>query len=79
MTKKEAWEKWLDRDGDVEVSDIIDMIYDDFESHVCENCKHSIKQSGYVNSYVCIVVLDSRKDYIFLDGDFGCNKWEKKK
>lgn len=58
-------------------NEVIDEIYDDFESRTCESCKYK-----YVVSYDCVECRcsDSLLDYLDLDHtpDFCCNKWEKK-
>ena len=37
LSREEAWESWLDRGADDEVSDLVDKIYDSIGS--CTDCK----------------------------------------
>lgn len=52
--------------------EVIDKIYDDFESRTCINCNYYV---DYPN--VCCN-SDSLLCSEFVDKDFGCNKFERK-
>lgn len=64
MTREEAKEL-LKKDNRYGIDWIIDDIYDDFESRVCENCKHKTNRE-------CNTIID------YFGKDFGCNKFERK-
>ena len=51
------------------INDFIDIIYDDFESRTCENCKRC-QDEVCVNS-------DSLLCADFVQPGFGCNKFER--
>ena len=76
MTREEAYDKWLNRDGDVEVSDIVDIIYDDLESRTCENCEHSVKED---KKFSPVWFCGGALKYSQVQKDFGCNKFEAKR
>lgn len=75
MTREEAWECWLDKGGDVEVSDLVDKIYDDFESRTCENCKHSIKEA---KKFSDVLFCGYALKFAQVKKDFGCNEFKSK-
>ncbi|NPA45141.1 MAG: hypothetical protein GXO49_06395 [Chlorobi bacterium] len=56
--------------------EIIDKIYEDFESGICENCRF------YSNTYKTCNNIKNTKMLGFtlteIDFDFGCNRFEKK-
>ena len=49
---------------------LIDKIYDDFESRVCENCKH--------HKYIEKSYRMCNKLEIATSSDFGCNRFERR-
>lgn len=56
---------------------IIDEVFDDFESRVCENCKYFIWNDRYVTDYgTCEkgIGITFRGD-CEVNKDFGCNKF----
>ena len=68
------------------VCEMVDKIYDDFESRTCENCKHSYS-SSIVNPTHCSEVtfpyfneVDAEWEDMSMEitKDFGCNKFERK-
>ena len=73
MNREEAklYTGWEDvaLNGQISIEDLVDKIYDDFESRICENCKHiSILQDWcpeIEHGFPC--------DYIG-----GCNKFKRK-
>ena len=67
MTRDEA-RNLIDDDKKDQVMEIVDMIYNDFEVMICENCKHH----RYVEkSYsVCDIIEIDTSD------KFGCNLFE---
>lgn len=54
----------------VEIHDVVDKIYDDFESRICENCKFYEK-----NPNICCN-SNSRLWAEVVDNNFGCNQFE---
>ena len=60
-----------------EAEDLIDSIYDDFESRTCENCKWG-NEVGDKTALLCGQAvcqgLDEYGQYMVCR-DFGCNKW----
>jgi len=55
------------------VKSIVNKIYNDFESRICENCKHynkSYLKEDYCNEQIILPYHHDEK--------FGCNKWEEK-
>ena len=59
---------------DYEVEEIINEIFDDFESKTCENCKHYDKyHSKCLNQYSI-----AYKAYSNIVSSDGCNKFEAK-
>jgi len=58
----------------------IKMIYDDFESRTCGNCKHYDDDTCLVNFYDewSDYEMDFYKVSISVPKDFGCNKFEAK-
>ena len=70
MTREEAKEELWQRGnintlGKVDANEIIDKIYDDFESRICKNCKH------YESDWCC-------DNAFVVDEIFGCNRFEPK-
>ena len=62
---------------------LIDKIYDDFESRVCEHCKYynpnnyDIKE-GIADVWIaCDKLYIEERDGVSLDG-FGCNRFERR-
>ncbi len=75
MTREEAhkqlYSAWSDEiNYSVRPKDILDKVYDDFESGTCENCKW-YKNVG--ESYRVCLLYD-----IAYGKDFGCNKFKLK-
>lgn len=58
-----------------DVEELIDKIFNDFESRTCENCKHFTFMSR-ANSYICSSLDNQSVKWI--DKDFGCNKFERR-
>ncbi len=56
----------------------IEMIFDDFESRTCENCKHC-ENVGLVLDPIlkCYNEKSVLEDFV-VSKDFGCNKFERK-
>lgn len=52
-----------------DIYDLIDTIYDSFESRTCENCKN------YSEGWCDILSQDVAK-FSYFAKDFSCNKWE---
>jgi hypothetical protein len=82
MTREEAlykkeW-KGLGKGCSMDMTaNIINTIYDNFESKTCENCEYFLiycgsKQSGTCNNEDSIAYTSEESIY----GDDGCNKWE---
>lgn len=63
MTREEAQEEM---EVGANPNEVVDAIYDDFESRTCENCKH------FNDDGEC-VYLD-----MLPDAGFGCNQFERK-
>jgi len=60
---------------------IVDKIYDDFESRICENCIHFIKDKFNNNENTCISGCGDIAigfDTVYCSSDFGCIEWESK-
>jgi len=87
MTREEAkaeivdntnkWHYYLD---DKKMLRKIDDIYDDFESRICENCKHlghTIAAREYRKPQ-CMRYVIPNCPHQFTNLDFGCNKFERK-
>ena len=74
MTREEVIDKYMEaRNHGVELDTIsvINILYDDIESRVCENCIHSsIDYSG--TQHQCILLRMS------FNSDFGCNYFKSK-
>lgn len=47
LNREKAYEKWLDRGPDDDVSDLIDMIYDDFGQEYTKQIQQLEKQVAY--------------------------------
>ena len=71
MTREEAL--YMLNDGLYDNEEVINKIYDDFESRTCENCKYYEFISS-VDSYFCTNKESSAK---FVSSDFGCNRFER--
>jgi len=72
MTREESKEKlWatgrINTLSKVECNELINEIYDDFESRTCESCN----ASDYGNSFCLKLGIRVTKDFL-------CNKWEAK-
>jgi len=52
---------------------IVDEVYNDFESRICKNCKYFIKIKKRL---LCSHPINY--DYIITDENFGCNRFERK-
>ena len=91
MTREEALGHiFVQIDGTVypnDVEDLINTLYDDFESRTCDNCKYYSKEKEYLG--LCnaipedgeILTTDDRiiADALFYPTkDFGCNKFSYK-
>ena len=79
MTREEALNKLLGGltiDG---VINLIDDIYNDFESRTCESCKYHYS-TGECSELFIDVIGEYDADTILMhtSDDFSCNKWEKK-
>ena len=70
--------KWIETE--IEGEELIDMIYDDFESRTCENCKHwSLDlEYGHKLGYCDKDIGNSLTIDNVTKHNFGCNRWEKK-
>ena len=70
MTREEALEHLFVQDNiyvyHQDGTDLVNQIYDDFESHKCENCKHEAKCNYWD-------VANEIGDL----GTFSCSDWEK--
>jgi hypothetical protein len=67
MTREEAKNRY---NGMPIVFQVIDKIYDELESRICENCKEfSVNTSGFSECNILNVTISK---------DFGCNKWQQK-
>ena len=83
MTREEAkkvirniGEGWAVSEGDVE--ELIDKIYDDFESKICKNCKY-FKGTGMIANCSNLEVGKMNGGaFIDVDENFGCNKFERR-
>lgn len=74
MTREEAKQlnQILDFDG---MDELLDEIYDDFESRTCENCKHWNANTKHKLVGSCSASENFRGGCL---KNFGCNKWEAK-
>lgn len=81
MTREEAYDKVYDltyqREAtETEIYELVDIIYNDFESMTCENCAYKrdtdVNGNFMSNEYFC--VLRARCE----NKDYGCNKFERK-
>jgi len=76
MTREEAKEAY-NEDPQEDCMGLIDTVYDDFKSRICENCKYNTgkhKESAYCtneDSYACY------NEY-YLEPSFGCNVFKRK-
>ncbi len=78
MSREEAKEQSLDITGYSDSYELIDEIYDDFESRICDNCKYFTFENtkiGTCRKGIYDKQLCSSEDYLV--STFGCNKWEK--
>ena len=58
---------------------VIDQIYDDIESRICENCKHyNMDTAVYYCDTYDIVMINDDNTIRTVDKDFGCNKFVRK-
>jgi len=72
MTREEAKEKYLILNPS-ERFNIIDEIYDNFESQICDNCAYNLENShGF--SRGCVQIEIEPRD---MRNGFGCNKFKK--
>lgn len=60
---------------DVPTIELIDAIFDDFESRTCENCEHFNKVQINEGVIECFHLGDIKTD-VRLTEYFGCNQWE---
>lgn len=83
MTREEAHNKMYDVWSDEihyrsKPTDVMNEVYDDFESRTCENCKYAniCPDGGNTSATVndCEMIKLTFYDY----EDFGCNKFERK-
>ncbi len=56
----------------------IKIIYDDFESRTCENCKFYFIHMQYGQGMQCKNHDSDMHQVKITSKDFGCNKWETK-
>lgn len=81
MTRDEAiYELGSAREGYL-LKDMINEIYDDFESRTCGNCVYYIPQKSICNNLhnEQIYQLPIRTDLMQVTKNFGCNKFKEKK
>jgi len=72
VTREEAKEEYLTLSPSERLN-VIDKIYDDFESRTCDNCAYNLENShGF--SRGCTQIEIEPRDMI--DG-FGCNRFER--
>ena len=73
MIRDEAKQEWAKvHPLDLDLDSVIDVIYDDFESRCCGNCKY-FTSSPNTNKYDCC-----EKGISDASISFCCNKWESK-
>jgi len=91
MTREEAYKKikeaftGIDRVADCPCicedpfEDIVDEIYNNFESRICKNCKW-IHKGQYEGEFWCINPKNSiiAEDGMFVNENFGCNRFERR-
>ena len=86
MTREEALNKypngWMEEGGynDYPKDEIVNKIYDDLESRVCDNCKHRVFHSYDGYKKVTIDKCDIR-DKLHFNGScdgMSCDKFERK-
>jgi hypothetical protein len=81
MTREEAknitsWMEFgINQDKWTDPYDLIDKIYNDFESRTCESCKHSRTTDGYSNVWC---ESDGILDDVNTSREFCCVDWESK-
>lgn len=53
-------------------------IYNDFESRTCSSCKHIRESIVTEYEYICNVGVGHIQvyDHLYIDKDFGCNRYE---
>ena len=79
MKREEALNKyphgWMEDNSynDYPKDDIVNLIYDDFESRTCKNCKHS---GLYTKGWMPCLHPENEYHIKEVHDDFGCNKWE---
>lgn len=92
MTRDDAVSKytmvWQEDDhwNDYSIEEVVNKIYDDFESRVCKNCKFYDKEDFLCNvipesdSWIMDALDRAVPNAQFCpDDDFGCNKFKKKR
>lgn len=78
MTREEA--KIKEANYYISPYKMIDIIYDDFDSRTCENCKYvhaRLNSFGQIIDYMCHNDM-SPIETECVKSDFGCNMFEKK-
>ena len=78
MTKEEVIQNMDDRFAGkpvIGVYELIDRIYDDFESQTCDNCKHSIKEA---KKFSDVLFCGYALKFAQVKKDFGCNEFKSK-
>ena len=62
-----------------ELSDIVDEIYDDFESRVCKNCKYAEKHENG-DEHKCEILMATTQEEAkkLIEVGFGCNRFERR-
>lgn len=80
MKREEAKREWAKvHPLDLDLDSVIDVIYDDFESMCCENCKYNKEQDGFMIFCDKEMCQDgSKMMWHSFTKDFCCNKWESK-
>ena len=78
MTREEAKNTGWMQGSRKGLDNIIDAIYDDFESRTCSNCKHYHRRIKTGSEGFCNNSNNLECEYIYNDLEFGCNKWEQK-
>ena len=66
-----------------DVEEIVNMIYNDFESRVCKNCKYFNEDEGCTNELNTLKFKDmfgKWEEPLYLENmkKFGCNRFERK-
>lgn len=83
MTREDAKGMWIENinvSTKAQYFSIVDCIYNELESRICENCKHS--RTGVIDNIIlCNLKVSENYNYTWksqVDKDFGCNKFERK-